>query len=117
MNQLQVSFCNEISIIEKLTYKPHPSEHNRTVMTQETVVEVHGVPLSSYFEDFVCKDISHNALKGRQAMEMVITKINGEMTELAHKTVKSMDELTEGTKRVLKEHSAVEPLHRFQPKF
>ena len=32
-------------------------------MTQETLVEVHGVPLSSYFEDFVYKDISKNALK------------------------------------------------------
>lgn len=46
-------------------------------------------------------------------MEMVIGKINGEMHELAQK----MDELTEGTKRVLKEHSVPEPLHHYQPKF
>lgn len=60
---LQLSFCNEISIIEQLTYKPHPSDQSRTVMTQETLVEVHGIPLSSYFEDFVYKDIKQNAMK------------------------------------------------------
>lgn len=32
-------------------------------MKQETLVEVHGIPLSSYFEDFVSKDIAQNALK------------------------------------------------------
>lgn len=58
-----MSFCNEISIIEKLTYQPHPNDGNKTVMKQETLVEVHGIPLSSYFEDFVSKDIAQNALK------------------------------------------------------
>lgn len=32
-------------------------------MTQETLIEVHGLPLSSYFEEFVFKDIAKNALK------------------------------------------------------
>ena len=32
-------------------------------MKQETLVEVHGIPLSSYFEDFVYKDIANNAQK------------------------------------------------------
>lgn len=32
-------------------------------MTQETVVEVHGIPLSSYLEDFVYRDIKKNAAK------------------------------------------------------
>lgn len=59
----QVSFCNEISIIEQLTYKPHPADESKTVMTQETLIEVHGIPLSSYFEEFVYKDIAKNALK------------------------------------------------------
>ncbi|XP_075679020.1 PRELI domain containing slowmo isoform X1 [Dermatophagoides pteronyssinus] len=96
-----ISFCNELSIIEQLTYKPHPSNPNKTLMTQETVVEVHGIPLSSYLEDFVHKDIMRNAAKGRQAMELVIGKINEEVHDLAHKTVKSVDELAGTTKRVL----------------
>ena len=59
-------------------------------MKQETLIEVHGMPLRSYFEDFVYKDIAKNALKGRQAMELVIGKINSEMHEL---TAKMSDEL------------------------
>ncbi|KAI2795719.1 hypothetical protein RDWZM_007115 [Blomia tropicalis] len=96
-----LSFCNEISIIEQLTYKPHPSDGMKTLMKQETLVEVHGIPLSSYFEDFVCKDISKNALKGRQAMEYVIGKINDEVHDIATKTVKSVDELAGSTKRAI----------------
>lgn len=96
-----VSFCDELSIIEKLTYKPHPSDCGKTIMTQETLVEVHGIPLSSYLEDFVYKDIMRNAHKGRQAMELVIDKINGEMHDLAQKTVKSVDEFTGSTKRAM----------------
>jgi len=96
-----LSFCNEISIIEQLTYKPHPMDNEKTIMTQETLVEVHGIPLSSYFEDFVYKDISKNAVKGRQAMELVINKINNEVQDIAQKTVKSVDELAGNTKRVI----------------
>ncbi|KAH9409742.1 PRELI-like [Tyrophagus putrescentiae] len=99
-----VSFCNEISIIEQLTYKPHPADESKTVMTQETLIEVHGIPLSSYFEEFVYKDIAKNALKGRQAMELVINKINEEVHDIAHKTAKSVDEtryqLAGSTKRL-----------------
>lgn len=73
----------------------------KTLMKQETLVEVHGIPLSSYFEDFVCKDISKNALKGRQAMEYVIGKINDEVHDIATKTVKSVDELAGSTKRAI----------------
>lgn len=94
-------------------------------MTQETHIEVHGLPLSSYFEEFVFKDIAKNALKvslvvilalgknvlinlsplqGRQAMEFVINKINEEVTDIAHKTAKSVDEtrhqLAGNTKRL-----------------
>ncbi|KPM12078.1 slowmo-like protein [Sarcoptes scabiei] len=109
-----ISFCDELSIVEQLTYKPHPTESNKTLMTQETLVQVHGIPLSSYLEDFVHKDIISNAAKGRQAMEYVINKINGEMHDFAQKTVKSVDELTVTTKRHLTDDIVARAQHHHQ---
>ena len=92
--QQQLTFCNELSIVEKLTYEPHPTQTNTTLLKQEAVVTVHGIPLSSYFEDFLSKTISLNANKGRQAMEWVIGKINTEVEEMRNNAVvKSVDEL------------------------
>ncbi|XP_054918707.1 PRELI domain containing protein 3A isoform X2 [Dermacentor andersoni] len=58
-----LTFCNEISIVEKLTYTEHPQHKGNTLMTQEAVITIRGVPLSSYLEDFVAKAISSNAGK------------------------------------------------------
>lgn len=59
----QLTFCNELSIEEKLTYVPHPTIADTTLLKQEAVITVHGIPLSSYFEDFISKTISGNASK------------------------------------------------------
>jgi len=110
-----LSFCNELSIIERLTYSPHPNQPNSTLLKQEAVITVHGIPLSSYFEDFVSRNISSNANKGRQAMEFVINKINCEVQELTQKTVKSVDELTVNAKRCISdEFVAKSPNYHFQ---
>lgn len=59
----QLSFSNEISIMEKLTYIPHPGKPDSTLLKQEAVITVHGVPLSSYCENFISSVISSNAHK------------------------------------------------------
>lgn len=94
-----LSFCNEVSVIEKLTYSPHPTESDCTLLKQEAVVTIRDVPLSSYIESYITQTISSNAGKGRQAMEWVINKINGEVHDLTNKTVKSMDEITLSAKK------------------
>ncbi|CAG2164015.1 unnamed protein product [Oppiella nova] len=100
---------------ERLTYSPHPNQPNSTLLKQEAVITVHGIPLSSYFEDFVSRNISSNANKGRQAMEFVINKINCEVQELTQKTVKSVDELTVNAKRCISdEFVAKSPNYHFQ---
>lgn len=92
--------------MEKLTYEPHPTESQTTLLKQEAVVTVHGIPLSSYFEDFLSSTISVNANKGRQAMEWVISKINAEVEEMKNTVVvKSVDELI-NTKRTLSQEEA-----------
>ncbi|XP_035213122.1 protein slowmo-like [Stegodyphus dumicola] len=94
-----LTFCNEVSVVEKLTYSPHPSKQDCTLLKQEAVVTIKNVPLSSYIEDYLARTISSNAAKGRQAMEWVIGKINDEVQEFTHKTVKGMDELTVTAKK------------------
>ncbi|XP_054719592.1 protein slowmo-like [Uloborus diversus] len=102
-----LTFCNEVSVVEKLTYSPHPSKEDCTLLKQEAVVTIRNVPLSSYIEDYLAKTISNNANKGRQAMEWVIGKINDEVHGLTQKTVKGMDELTVTAKKSI---SVVEDL-------
>jgi len=94
-----ITFGNEISIEEKLTYVPNPKEPQTTLMKQEAVITVHGIPLSSYFEEFVANTISSNANKGRLAMEWVIDRIKPELEELTKQTVKSMENISDELKR------------------
>ena len=55
-----------MSIDERLSYTAHPDDPSKTLLTQEAVVTVRGVPLSSYLEGFLTNTISVNANKGRQ---------------------------------------------------
>ncbi|XP_064466373.1 PRELI domain containing protein 3B-like [Ornithodoros turicata] len=94
-----LTFCNEVSVVEKLTYTQHPQDKERTLLKQEAMITIRGVPLSSYLENFLANAISCNAGKGRQAMEWVIGVINQEVQELTTKTVKSVDEITHTARR------------------
>lgn len=113
-----LTFCNEISIVEKLTYTEHPQQKGSTLMTQEAVITIRGVPLSSYLEDFVAKAISSNAGKGRLAMEWVIGRMSQEVQELTSRTVKSVDGIiTSAAKKSMDDLShltAPEPHYHFK---
>uniref|UniRef100_A0A8D0A9E4 PRELI domain containing 3 n=1 Tax=Sander lucioperca TaxID=283035 RepID=A0A8D0A9E4_SANLU len=80
---LQITFTNMVSVDEKLTYKPHPEDKDKTILTQEAIISVKGVSLSSYLEGVMASTISVNAGKGREAMEWVIRRLNAEIEELA----------------------------------
>lgn len=86
---------------ETLRYVPHPSDPDKTLLVQEAVVTVKGVPLNNYMEDLLTNKISLNAGKGRQAMEWVISKLEPEVNNLAQSAVKSTDELLNHTKKSL----------------
>nr|KAF6472177.1 PRELI domain containing 3B [Molossus molossus] len=77
-----ISFTNMVSVDERLIYKPHPQDREKTVLTQEAIITVKGVSLSSYLEGLMANTISSNASKGREAMEWVIHKLNAELEEL-----------------------------------
>lgn len=72
-----------VSVDEKLTYRPHPDDAEKTILTQEALISVKGVSLSSYLEGVMASTMSANAGKGREAMEWVIRKLNAEIEELA----------------------------------
>ena len=80
---------------------PDPNDQQKTLLTQEAVVTVRGVPLTHYMEDLLTSKISLNAGKGRQAMEWVIDKMSSEVKDLATSAVKSTDELIIHTRRQL----------------
>ncbi|KAM3878082.1 PRELI domain containing protein 3B-like [Diretmus argenteus] len=78
-----ITFTNLVSVDERLTYTPHPEDPEKTILTQEAIISVKGVSLSSYLEGVMASTISANAGKGREAMEWVIRRLNVEIEELA----------------------------------
>ncbi|XP_032406025.1 PRELI domain containing protein 3B [Xiphophorus hellerii] len=78
-----ITFTNMVSVDEKLTYTPHPEDPEKTILTQEAIISVKGISLSSYLEGVMANTISTNAGKGREAMEWVIRRLNTEIEELA----------------------------------
>ncbi|XP_006746032.1 PRELI domain containing protein 3B isoform X1 [Neomonachus schauinslandi] len=83
LKSTNISFTNMVSVDERLIYKPHPQDPEKTVLTQEAIITVKGVSLSSYLEGLMASTISSNANKGREAVEWVIHKLNAEIEELA----------------------------------
>ncbi|XP_037085229.1 protein slowmo-like [Pollicipes pollicipes] len=101
LNTRNITFGTSISVDEQLVYSPHPEDASKTLLRQEAVVTVQGVPLTHYMENILTSIISTNAGKGREAMEWVIGKINQEVHELANVTktaVKTTDELLNSAK-------------------
>ncbi|XP_063260324.1 PRELI domain containing protein 3B isoform X3 [Prinia subflava] len=83
LKSCNISFTNLVSVDERLVYKPHPHEPHKTVLTQEAIISVKGVSLSSYLEGLMANTISSNAKKGREALEWVIKRLNAEIEEFA----------------------------------
>jgi ElaB/YqjD/DUF883 family membrane-anchored ribosome-binding protein len=70
------------------------------------------MPLTNYVESLLTNTISNNAVKGRQAIEWVIGKIETEVTqlktnadELLTQTKKSLDDITTSAKKSMDELS------------
>jgi folate-binding Fe-S cluster repair protein YgfZ len=59
----QLTFCRFIAVDETVSYAPHPQDPSKTLLKQEAVVTVKGVPLTSYVEDLLTNKISLNAGK------------------------------------------------------
>ncbi|XP_075441508.1 PRELI domain containing protein 3A isoform X1 [Ascaphus truei] len=58
-----ITLTNLVSVDERLVYTPHPENPEETVLTQEAIITVKGVSLSSYLEGLMANTISSNARK------------------------------------------------------
>lgn len=84
MSTVNLSFCNFVSMREVMSYRPHPDDPaNRTLLRQETVVTVEGVPLTSYMESIIVNTVSNNAGKGRSAIDWIVEKLSSETRNLS----------------------------------
>ncbi|KAL2749392.1 protein slowmo [Vespula maculifrons] len=95
-----LTFCNHIAVDETVRYTPHPNDPGKTLLQQEAVVTVSGVPLTHYMEELLTSKICFNSGMGRQAMEWVIEKLHlEEFDDLLTQTVRQFDDLTSKTRR------------------
>ena len=60
LTSTNLSFCNVVSMKEKMKYSQHPEDPNKTIMTSEMVVTVRNVPLTTYMEDIVLSTCAQN---------------------------------------------------------
>ncbi|MCL4148178.1 UNVERIFIED_CONTAM: hypothetical protein GTU68_062806, partial [Idotea baltica] len=82
MRTRNVTLASTVAMDEKMEYLPDPSDPSRTLLRQETLITVKGVPLTSYIESYLINSITSNSFKGREAMEWIIRKIDVEVEEL-----------------------------------
>lgn len=108
LKTINLNCTNFVSVDEKLTYKPHPQDPaSKTILEQETVVTVRGVPLIDYCEKLFLSTYESNANKGRQGIEWVIANIKREYdelsTKLSHEVAGFSDKLTSELRRGLED--------------
>ncbi|ESN93084.1 hypothetical protein HELRODRAFT_69402 [Helobdella robusta] len=89
-----ITLSNLVTIDERITYIPHSTDPNSTVLKSESYVTVKGVPMTSYLEDTIKKTMSSKAGQGRQAIEWVISKFKEETYDLKRKTREEFDGMT-----------------------
>ncbi|KAF7275234.1 hypothetical protein GWI33_012058 [Rhynchophorus ferrugineus] len=87
LRTINLTFCRHIAVNETLKYVPHPSDPSKTLLKQEAVVTVKGVPLTSYMEDLLTTKISNNA------------DFTKSTDEILNHTKKSLDDLTSSAKK------------------
>ncbi|KAF4088538.1 hypothetical protein AMELA_G00083960 [Ameiurus melas] len=64
-----ITLTNLVSVDERLVYRPHPENPDITVLTQEAIITVKGVSLSSYLEGLMALSMTANARKGWDAID------------------------------------------------
>ena len=78
MHSKNLTFNSYVNMEEKMTYTPDPEDDSRTMLKQEMIVTVQGVPLTSYMEGIIVNTVSKNSSKGKAAIEWVVEKLGQE---------------------------------------
>lgn len=95
MKSINLTFCSFVNMKEQMSYFPHPEDQSKTIMRQETIVTVQGVPLTSYMESIIVNTVSSNANKGRTAIDWVVDAIGKESKNISGVLDKITDHVQE----------------------
>ncbi|CAJ0578367.1 unnamed protein product, partial [Mesorhabditis spiculigera] len=82
--------CSFLRCDEKLTYTPHPTESDKTILKQEAIISVKLPAFADYCEKTFLNVYSSNANKGRSGIEWVIGQFRKEYDDLASKVTSEM---------------------------
>lgn len=70
-----ISGSSILKVDEKLTYQPHPTEPNKTILKQEASVSVNLPAFADGLEKTFLKVYSKNAEVGRKGLEWVVVNL------------------------------------------
>ncbi|XP_039255721.1 PRELI domain containing protein 3A-like [Styela clava] len=99
------NFLNYITVDERLTYVPHETEPDTTLLKQEWCISVQNLGFQSYLESMMGTTMKSTASKGREGIEYVISQIKEEMEKFATPVVEEMQQLAVTT---MKEFNSVQ---------
>jgi len=104
INSRNMTFESKVNVEERITYSPHPEDpEKKTLMTQQAIVTVQGVPLTSYMEQLMTSSIAGNASNGRDALENVIQRVQSEAKDIKDTLTKLDTELKTSLDDIIKE--------------
>jgi len=103
INSRNLTFDSKVNVEERISYSPHPEDPAKTLMTQQAIVTVQGVPLTSYMEQLMTSSIAGNASKGREALESVILRVQSEAKDIKETLTKLDTELKTSLDDIIKE--------------
>jgi len=103
INSRNLTFESKVNVEERITYSPHPEDPDKTLMTQQAIVTVQGVPLTSYMEQLMTTSIAGNASKGREALESVIVRVQNEAKDIKDTLTKLDTDLKTSLDDIIKE--------------
>jgi len=104
INSHNLTFNSKVNVEENITYTPHPDDPvGKTLMTQQAIVTVQGVPLTSYMEQLMTTSIAGNASNGRLALENVILRVQSEAKDIKDTLNKLDSDLKTSLDDIIKE--------------
>jgi len=103
VNSRNLTYDSIVNVEERITYSPHPDDPDKTLMTQQAVVTVQGVPLTSYMEQLMTTSIAGNASNGREALESVIVRVQSEAKDIKDTLTKLESEVKTSLDDIIKE--------------
>jgi len=88
MQTRNLSLSHVVTMVETISYTPHPQDPTKTLMNQQTEVSVRGLPLCNYLENIIVNTALSNASKGRHAIDWIVAKIGSECDNIQNEMAK-----------------------------